>query len=277
MTLTQMDALLITLSAYDAVVVGIHKTNNSPSKHFGITNSTVDFVDKLANKTKVVLNVFANPYSLRYFTNSKQINSILISYEDHSLSQDLSAQLLFGGIPALGKLPVTASKDFPVGTGVILNNKIRLKYSIPEEVGVDRADLLSVDSIVEDAIAKKASPGGQLLVAKDGVVFINKSYGYHTYKKENKVRNPDLYDIASITKIVSTIPALMRLHEKGNFDIDKTLGDYMPFVDSTNKQGMKIKEVLTHQARLQKWIPFYLRTIKDDATRTYAYSKTQFL
>ena len=103
-------------------------------------------------------------------------------------------------------------------------------------------------------------PGCQILAAKDGHVFYQKSFGYHTYDSTSKkVSNTDIYDLASITKIASSAMTLMKLESEGKFSVDSSLGIYLPeMLDSSDYKHLKIKDVLTHQAGLTSWIPFFL-------------------
>ncbi len=249
--------LLNTLSAYDVVIVGMHRSSRRPP-NFGLSTLSINFVHKLATRTKVVLDIFASPYILSRFK-SASFQSIILSYEDTKTAQDLSAQLLFGGIPAKGKLPVSAGSEYPARTG-INDEKIRLKYAPPIELDINELKLKKVDSVILGAIKRKAMPGCQVIAIKNGVVFYNKSFGYHTYKKKTPVKNTDIYDIASLTKITATTPSLMKLVDEGKIDINKKLSYYLTELDSTNKEKITIKNILAHQARLQSWIPFYFET-----------------
>ncbi|RLD64397.1 MAG: serine hydrolase [Bacteroidetes bacterium] len=271
---SQFDSLADTLSNYNSVIVSIHNTDMRPSKKFGITQQTIDFINNLSSKTNVILTVFANPYCLSYFQNISNIRALLMSYEDNKLTQKMSAQLLFGGIPALGKLPVTASKQFKINSGIILKKQIRLKYSVPQELGIDKKKIQKIDSIILDAINQKAMPGCEVLFAKKGVVFYHKSFGYHTYEDSIPVKLNDIYDIASITKVASTTASLMKLKDEHKFEVNDKLSDYLCYLDTTDKKEIKIIDVLTHQARLKPWIPFYLNTMVNDSLKSNIYSKT---
>jgi len=211
---------------------------------------------------KVILDLFASPYSLRLFENLKGAEAIVLSYQDHPLMQDISAQVIFGGIPATGKLPVTAGTAFPYGTGC-KTEAIRLKYTIPEELGIDSKYLWPIDSMIRDCILKKVFPGCEVWAAKDGKVFYMESFGYHTYADELPVRNSDLYDIASLTKIAASTLSVMRMADEGKIDIDRQLQDYLPFLRNTDKGNIIIRSMMAHQARLKPWIPLYKYTIKD--------------
>ncbi len=250
------------LSKFNTVIVSIHEMSRNP-KSFGITKNTIDFVDKLSEKTQVVLVLFGNPYALQLFNNPQNIKAVLVSYNDELITQNLSAQALFGGITVDGKLPVSAGNLFKSGNGKV-SMKQRLKYASPFELNLDSDSLLKIDSIIENAVIQKATPGATVLAARNGKIFFYKSYGYHTYKKINKTQNSDIYDLASITKIASTLPVIMKLVETGKININKPLSTYMPALKNTNKENILIRDILAHQAKLIPWIPFYKDTYEDE-------------
>lgn len=244
------------------LIVSIHDTDMRASRQFGITNETIHSIDMLARKKNVVLVLFGNPYILEKFRNINDLSGVVVSYEDEEIVKHASAQLLFGGNPATGKLPVTVSKQLPVGTMEETFGRSRLKYSIPEEVNINSSTLEKIDSIIHDAIREKATPGCQVLVAKDGVVVYNKSFGHHTYLKKKEVTNSDIYDIASLTKIFASLPQLMELTEQNRIALEDKLSDYLPSLDTSNLKDLTIGDILTHQAGLDPWIPFYLSTLE---------------
>jgi beta-glucosidase-like glycosyl hydrolase/CubicO group peptidase (beta-lactamase class C family) len=264
--INEFKALTAKLSEYDVVIVSYVNSNHSPSS-FGITGNSIWFSHELTKYTKVIVDIFASPYVLSKFQRSK-FAGIVMSYEDGELCQDLSAQLIYGGIPAYGKLPVSAGKEYPSRTG-ISDEKIRLKYTNPKELNIDDKKLRKIDTIILSAIDKGAIPGCQVLAAKDGMVFFNKSYGYQTYEKKNKVTNDDLYDLASVTKVCGTLPVIMKLVDDGKLNINEKLSKYLSELDSTNKSNITIKQILAHQAGLIPWIPFYIRTFDPAPNNNY--------
>ena len=231
-----INGLFYNLRHYNTVIAGVHNTDYRPTRNFGITPESVTFLDSLAQKTTVILDLFATPYALSYFKHLDQFKSILVSYEDQSIVQDYSAQVIFGAIGARGKLPVTASATILFGAGLKTTGNLRLKYTIPEDLNIDSKQLSSVDSIVNDAIQKGAMPGCQVLAAKNGVVFYQKSFGYQTYEPIRKVKNTDIYDLASVTKISATLPSVMRLYEEGKIQLKNKLSLYLPEVKKSNKK-----------------------------------------
>lgn len=260
------DNLFDTLAGYDLVIIDLHAMIRSAAKNYNVTEETRKFVELLSGRTKVVLNVFGNPYSLKYF---EYIPWILELYEDNDATNLAAANALFGAEKISGKLPVTASATFPAGTGFVSDTIYRLKISSPEEEGINAGDLHQLDVIIQQGIENKAFPGCQLLVAKDGRVIWNKSYGNKQYElTDDKVRPTDLYDIASITKVVSTTIAIMKLYEQKKINLDKTIDDYLDLPKNATIKHLKIRDILTHQAGLKAFFMFYKNTV-DSNFKTY--------
>jgi len=270
----QINKLIENLSGYNLVIVSLHKTTNSIKNNYGFTPRVVELINQIKLKNKIILDIFASPYCLKNLSNTKNIEALILSYQDKEDAQDLSAQLIFGGIKAIGKLPVTASLMFPVNSGIQTDKKFRFKYTIPEELNISSGDLKEIDEIVSTCIIDSVFPGCQILLAKDNEVFYRKSFGYFTYDKTRAVCDGDLYDLASLTKIASTTVSVMKLYDEGKINIDKTLGNYLPYLKATNKESLSIRKVMAHQAKLKAWIPFFQQTIVNGKLDTAIYSKT---
>lgn len=266
--------LLKKLSSYNLVLASVHKSNVHAWKSYHIHKNTDVLLQTLAMQSKVVLTVFANPYSLSDLLMTYAFDGLMVAYQNSEVSQEYAAQAIFGGIDVNGKLPVS-NTHFSAGVG-LQTKAIRIRYVMPSELNLKTNLLYKVDSIALDAIEKEAIPGCQIMALKDGQVFYQKNFGHHTYKKQHTVQDSDVYDLASITKIVATVPTLMHLKEKDLFDLSNTLGDYILFTDTSNKKDMKIREVLAHQAQLHSWMPFYKQTLEEDGQlRDTLYSKEQ--
>jgi beta-N-acetylhexosaminidase len=271
---TEFDSLSAKLSQYNTLIVSLQETSAWPGRKYGITEKSMNFLRDLNFSGNTILAVFGNPYSLSFFDNFDAFDAVLVSYEDNPDVKEITAQEIFGALPVSGKLPLSALPFFRAGEGFILDNLQRLSYGIPEETGMDSKTLLKIDTIVQEAILGKATPGCQILVARHGKVVYQKSYGYQTYRNSEKISNEDIYDIASLTKITSTIPAIMQLYDQQRFDINSTLGNYLPHLDTCNKGSIKIIDILTHQAGLQPWIPFYYKVLETlDTSETLFSSK----
>lgn len=245
------------LKNYDVVLVSIHDMMRSASKDFGVTQNTIDFINTLSLETKVVVTVFGSPYAIGKFDRAQYQ---IVAFDEDKYTQQCVAMALFGAIPFKGKLPVS-SGSFNVNDGMETGYLQRLKYSIPEEVGIKTADLHKIDSIVKATINHEAAPGCQVLIAKNGNVIWDKAYGYFTYANTTKVSTETIYDLASMTKVCATTPALMKLYDDSLFFINRTVGDYLPDTKGTAIENIKMTDLLTHQAGLVAWIPFYKKTL----------------
>ena len=254
-------AILSKLSEYNLVIVGIHKSNANAWKSFKFSKKTDLFIQKIAVQSKVIVNVFASPYAINSFLFVNNFDALIMSYQNSDISQSLSAQAIFGGRKLNGKIPVS-TKHFSLNTG-FNTKKIRLSYGSSEDFGVLESELYKIDSLINNAILSEATPGCQLLVAKKGNIIINKSYGYHTYDKKKEVKNTDIYDLASITKVSATLPLIMKMVDEGKLNLDDSLGMHLD-LDTSDKNGLIIRDILAHQARLKSWIPFYRYTLDDD-------------
>jgi len=272
-TLKHMEDVLRKVKDHNLVVISIHETKSTPSRNFGISQQAVRLVNKIAQKHKVILDVFASPYSLDKFFGAEKKEGLIVSYQDNKRARELSAQLIFGGVKANGKLPVSGSSFFKQGSG-ITTKKTRLAYTIPEATGLKASSLKGIDKIAMAGVNNGAYPGCQVLVAKQGEVIYRKAFGHHTYGKKRPVLTTDIYDLASITKIAASTLAVMSLQEQGLFHVDCTLNNYLPdLVDSSAFEKMIIREMLAHQAGLASWIPFYMKTINEGKLDGELYSK----
>jgi beta-glucosidase-like glycosyl hydrolase/CubicO group peptidase (beta-lactamase class C family) len=264
-------ALKAKLDQYNMVIFSFHKTNRRPNKNFALSEKSMQLVENYAKDHSVIVNVFANPYALKKFKSLEPFKAVVVSYNNWNITQKLSAEMIFGAFSAKGRLPVSINELYPEGSGSDTENFKRLKYTTPKDAGVDHSQLYKIDSIVLNSIREKAFPGCQVLAAKDGKVFYNKSFGHFTYDKKQKVTNDNLYDLASITKVLSTVSALMKLDSKDQIDVSESLSTYYKGIDTTNKANLKLEDILTHQAKLKPWIPFYLSTIKEDSIKERVY------
>ncbi|MBF9220213.1 glycoside hydrolase family 3 N-terminal domain-containing protein [Hymenobacter ruricola] len=293
-TLDELMKLRAALKPYNVVLVGLQSLGRLPATSFGITPETNLLLRELLDqKQTLVISVFGSAYAVAKVRDIDRAAAVVLAYQESENAQSLAAQAIFGGIAATGKLPVTVSDRYPRGFGLRTAAGFRLRYANPEDVNMDPRLEARVDSLVGRALAAQAFPGAQVLIARRGTVVLRKSYGNQTYAgfgdavvdaKKNKapapaqavsvprpVRNDDLYDLASMTKLMAATPALMKLQGQGKFSPDSALGNYFGFLRGTNKADLKLRDVLAHQARLKAWIPFWqeLRKKNGDMRRRY--------
>ena len=257
------DRLVQELKQFDLIIIGLSNTNILARDNFGISPESIQLIHQISRNNKTILNLFGNPYAIGLFNYTLNMGSILVAYQDNAFSWDISAQLIFGGTGARGKLPVSADALYPAGSGID-TKKQRLGYTLPAKFGITKAEISKIDSIALSGIREKAYPGCQVIAAKDGEIFYEKVFGYHTYDSIKPTHINDIYDLASITKIAATTLSIMKLAEEGRIDIDNKLEVYLPYLRGTGKGDIVIRELMAHQAGLTAWIPYYTSTLDDE-------------
>ena len=271
--------LLKKLSEYDLVIGAVFDLDQRPNMGFGIKPELISFLDKLISNNKTIITWFGNPYGIDKVPVLQKAAGLLLAYQENDYTEDISAQIIFGGVGATGTLPVTINNKWPFNYGIMTPGHLRLQYGIPENAGLSSGILISkIDSIVNVGLKAKAYPGCVVMAARKGVVVFEKAYGYQTYDDRITVKDDDLYDLASITKISSTLAGLMLLNTEGKFDPDKTLGFYLPDFKNTNKGNIGMRAFLTHQAGLTPFIQFWKETIKTNGEfkpRTFSFGPSK--
>ena len=226
-------------------------------------------------ETKAVFMLYGSPRFLAHWEKADRASAIVVTDKADYDRMDLSAQLIFGAIHAAGKLPFNLNK-YKKGEGISFPSISRLSYVLPEEVGVDSIKLsLRMDSLVDIGLRQKAFPGCQLLLAKNGKVFYQKSYGFHTYDQSIPVQNDDIYDLASVTKVLAPVPALMMLADQKKFLVTKKMSEYWPDWKGSNKEGILVSDLLSHQARLRPGVILWPRTFDEQGRYRPEYYTTQ--
>lgn len=240
------------------------------------------WLTKITTAQKTIICSFAAPDS---WLSKLSPSAWIEGYDDQEASQQMTAELIFGGIQAQGKLTYSTGK-FHKGFGLTTGKAIRLKYSVPEDAGMNGAYLnRTIDSLVNNAINQQAFPGCVVLVAKDGKVVFNKAYGYHTYFTSETKRFPndplnrpedvyDLFDLASMTKITGGCPVYLKLVDEGKINLDEKFSHYFPPFLGTNKENITVKELLCHVGGLQPYASFYKEMINRDGTLNPAFIRS---
>ncbi|EHO10534.1 hypothetical protein HMPREF9714_01498 [Myroides odoratimimus CCUG 12901] len=250
------------LSAFTTIIVGYHKVDNPWRKHDMSDTEKATLRNLVARKNTVLVS-FAKPYALESMPLDK-VNTVLVGYQNNKFAQQAAAQVLFGAIGAKGKLPVSISGSFAVGTGLKTKAIDRLGFSTAANEGMDPDVLKGIDAIAQGAIDKQYTPGIQVVVARHGKVVYQKAFGYHNYDGSTKVLNTDLYDLASLTKILGTLPVLVKMYDDHKVRMETKLGQMLPMFKHTDKEDITFKDLLTHQSGLPAWIPFYKRTLAEN-------------
>ena len=237
---------------FKKVVIGLHNMGRTPGNNFGLKGTDISLVNMLQQKTNSVIFQFGNAYAAKNWCNAK---NLVICYEDDDVVQMVAADLLQGKLPYKGVLPVTICKTLQFG------KNMSAAKATANQWGMDMARIQNIDSIANDAIAKKAAPGCVVLVLKDGKIAFEKAYGNYTYQGTEPMNVESVFDMASVTKICATTIAIMKLYDEGKIDLNETVGTYLPFVRNSNKENITLKKILLHQAGLVSYIPFYKETL----------------
>lgn len=242
---------------YEVVVVGVHDMNSKRESNYGVSPATISFVNQLSKRTKVVLVTFGNPYGLKLFSN---MPNLVCGYENDPSAEKVVPQILFGGLPAKGKLPVSPTHDIKAGEGIETKALGRVSFGRAEGVGMNDRKLDEIEQVVQQGISNRAFPGCQVLVARNGKVVYNKNFGTLRYDIYEPVNNQTIYDIASMTKVSATLQAVMLLNENGVIDLNEKASAYLPEMQGTNKESLTLADILQHQAGLVAFIPFWEKT-----------------
>lgn len=253
------------LENYNLVIAGVDAIHRYSSKKYGTTEIQRKAVSEIVRENNSIIAFFGNAYALKHFTNIQHAKGLILAHQNSELTQELAAQLIFGAFDANGKLPVTVDPRFKVNDGLSVKKNDSFSYTIPEEAGINSQKLFTqIDSIAELGVQKKAYPGCQVLVAKNGNIVFHKCYGYHTYDSIQKVNTENIYDWASVTKVTGPLPILMKLVDEKKINLDAKFSDYWPDFKGSNKKDIIFREVLAHQSRLASWIPFWSTTLTDE-------------
>lgn len=250
------------LKNYNCIIIYNQAASNSVSSKFGYSPSLAALVKACAGK-RVILCYPAIPYGLQGYADLP-LDAVLVSYEHHLYAQQYAAQAIFGGFGIHGKLPVGINGTYPAGAG-FTTTKSRLGYESPENAGLPAGAFTPIDSLCQAAIKLKATPGCQVLVAYQGKVLYNKAFGHHTYNKKQADTPTDIYDIASVTKIAATLPAIMKLYDRKQVALDTPLSHYYTALAETDKKDITLREVLCHHAGLKPSLPLFAEAIDKES------------
>lgn len=235
---------------YDAIIIGVHNYSLRPADNFGISPAALKLYRDL-NFIKTITMTFGNVLATRNFCDAW---TLVACYQDDAVTQGVAADLLQDRFRAKGRLPVSVCR-FSYGDGIV---SLDTGPSLRE---VSAQAFIAVDSIVNDAIARKAFPGAVVMAVHRGEIMYHKAFGTHEFGPSPAVTPESIFDLASVTKTSATTVAIMKLYEEGRIDLDDKLGDHLPWVRGTNKANLKIEDILLHQAGLTPFIPFYRETI----------------
>ncbi len=225
-----------------------------------------ELIEKMIKKSsRVILTSLGSPYLIQQF---KGIPAYVCAYKDSDLMQDALSNALSGEKEISGVLPVSIPGIASFGDGLKIKKNKPLKtkektkaYRAGKKIIEIKADEIKANisptiSLLNKSVEQKAWPGCVLLGAKDGKIFIHEAVGYHTYDKKRKLRISDIFDIASITKVLATTSGIMKLYDEGSLTLNSPVVDYIPKFKSSKRKNQNlrskitIKNLLTHTSGL---------------------------
>ena len=246
---------------YEFLIISFLKSNKSPWVNSEFSKSDIKIIETLSSKRKVILVTFTKPYNLLKI-NFDKISAVLLAYQNNFDAKYSATQSIVGKNKITGKLPVSISSKYKYGSGITYKRDSLFPVVNPFDVGIDKIKLKEIDYLANVAIDSMITPGMQVLAVRYGKIFYHKAFGYHTYDKKRKVKLSDVYDVASLTKILSTLPMLMQEFDKGNISFNSTLGSLSSKFKNTNKENLTFLEVMSYQSGIIPWVPFYKKTLK---------------
>ena len=263
------DAVQSSLTGADHLIITASEMSHRPSRNFGLQpQGIVKVAEILAGKmdpSKVTVVWMGNPYALTDFVPLVDRSAtLMVAYQDDMSTCQAVADALTGVASVRGKLPVSPI-NAPWHEGEGLNWQGRLRMGRPVVNRLTSWDTTSslLDSILNLALEEKALPGARVVACHQGQIVIDKSFG--TTDGRQPVVPETVYDLASITKIAATGNVLMSLAEAGAFDLDDPLMDLLPELKDHELGTRTPRELLTHQAGLEPWIPFYASALEDSS------------
>jgi len=267
------------LAGYNLIIVGFHKSDESPWKSYKFSKNELSWLQEIANdqSSNVILTVFAKPYALLDIASFDAIDCVVVAYQNSKIGQEKAAQALFGAVASKGILPVSIKTDFPVNTSINLKSIQRLGYSFPERVGLSSEKLKAVDVLVQNGIDSLMYPGAQVLIARKGKVIYHKAFGKPTYTSKEKITKEHIYDLASVTKILATLPMIMKMEQESKITLNTSFSDMVPAYKNSKLKDVTVLKAMSHYGRLPAWIAFYASTLdkkKKPSSEFYRTKKT---
>ncbi|WP_425393053.1 serine hydrolase domain-containing protein [Ekhidna sp.] len=179
----------------------------------------------------------------------------------------LIAQMLFGAHQIVGR-----SNHMHINP---IKNPAYLGFSDLEREGLSKEKLIWIDSLATLAINRFATPGMQVAVVKNGQMVLEKSYGFFTYDSLIPVTRNTVYDIASITKVAATLPAIALLIDQNKIQLDDSLSQHLEAFNESNKGQITIRQLLAHNGGLRSYVPFWSMMMDGDRLDAFYYKTSE--
>ena len=265
-----LDAILSSIPKNSRILINAFVSPKELKDRIFFPDNENYFVKELMKiSNRIILASLGSPYLLMDFP---EVSTYLCAYKGSAIMQSALSKALMGKENISGRLPISIPGMFDIGSGIFLEKKFNQEEKKQFSPGklmlrvrpqsVD-ANISNIEKLMDQAVNERAWPGGVLLAAKDGNIFYQRGHGYHTYDKKKPTRSSDIFDLASITKVVSTTSAIMKLQDLNKIDINKPVVKYLPeFKGATKKHisqksSITIKDLLAHVSGLPPFKKYY--------------------
>lgn len=119
-------------------------------------------------------------------------------------------------------------------------------------------DFSTIDKIVEEGIKEHAFPSAVVVIGNSKQILYQNAYGRLTYDESSKLTTlRTIYDLASVTKVIATTSAIMKLYDLGKIDLNSAVAAYIPEFGNNGKSDITVMNLLVHNSGLTAWTPFY--------------------
>jgi beta-N-acetylhexosaminidase len=250
------DIALEKMKRAEIVIMPVFAKVRSASGRIGLPEKLTTFISRAGKlNSPLVVVSFGSPYAVRSFS---QAEVLMCAYGDGEPMIEAAVETLFGEAGACGRLPITVPGVYTRGSGMVCT-QARLRRDDPSAVGINALRLSRVDEILQNAIRDSAFPGAQIAVARGGVLVMNKAFGRYTYDADaREIDNTTLFDLASVSKVIGTTSAVMKLVDEKRLSLDDVLGKYLPRAAQGRKAAITIRQLLQHRAGFPPFKRFFL-------------------
>ncbi len=261
----QFDDLAEKMAPYSTVVVVTLNTSQVVKSHYGITDESLEFLHRVLPGKRSVLALMANPYALSYVEHLEDFSSIIVGYTATKSAVASLLRCVCGERNFTGSLPVTVG-GFAAGTSLqhptaqiveIETHPLFTNFSVLS----DRTNC-RIDSMVTRCINDRILPGCQILAMRNDELLFYRNYGKLTYEGTDSVNTETMYDVASMTKALSTTLAVMKLYDEGKIKITDKVLKHLDYMKGTKVGNVSVAELMTHTTGLPPGILFYKRVMK---------------
>jgi beta-glucosidase-like glycosyl hydrolase/CubicO group peptidase (beta-lactamase class C family) len=249
------DSVLTRLKRAEIILMPLYVKVRSGSGKIGIPENMTGFLSKIAElQAQTIVISFGNPYVISAFPKA---HALVCAYSDAEVLVEATVEALFGEIEVRGTLPVSIPGLFDFGGGEHYARSI-LRKDDPAYAGLDAAKLVHVDEIITKAIRDSSFPAAQVVVVRNGIIAYDKSFGTYTYDPaSNMIDGSTLFDLASLTKVFATTPAVMKLYDQQKLSLDDRVGKFFPQFASASKRSITVRQLLLHTSGLPPFRKLY--------------------